>query len=159
MTVKKSWKAFLICAAGAVCLAGPACDSEHNVNAGNLVTVSGQVFMSRLNRAGASDVTVVIEKAEDSSTPSIIPDIIVRTDANGRYEARFSLSYPDGGGVFDITPVFVEQSMRILMVSPENRIYDLGPGFTFQAGKKYNIWDVFLEDFSSPADTSKAPAL
>ena len=159
MTVKKIWKTFLICAAGAVCLVSSACDSEHNVNAGNLVTVSGQVFMSRLNRAGAPDVTVVIEKAEDSSTPSIIPDIIVRTDANGRYEARFSLSYPDGGGVFDITPVFVEQSMRILMVSSENRIFDLGAGFTFQVGKKYNIWDVFLEDFSSPADSSKAPAL
>jgi len=159
MTVKKIWKTFLICAAGAVCLVSSACDSEHNVNAGNLVTVSGQVFMSRLNRAGAPDVTVVIEKAEDSSTPSIIPDIIVRTDANGRYEARFSLSYPDGGGVFDITPVFVEQSMRILMVSSENRIFDLGAGSTFQVGKKYNIWDVFLEDFSSPADSSKAPAL
>ena len=92
--------------------------------------------------------TVVLEKSEGSSSPSYIPDIFVRTDENGHWRARFSLSYPDGGGVFEITPMMVEESMRIIMFSPEAEIYDLGDGFTFQAGKTYHIWDVFLEDFS-----------
>lgn len=127
--------------------AAGACDNERNVNAGNLVTVSGYVFQSRINRVGVVDVTVHVEKAEDSSSPNAIPDQQVRTDANGRWEVRFSLSYVSGGGTFEVVPNFIEESMRILMVSPENKFFDLGSGFSFQAGKSYNIWDVYLEDF------------
>ena len=130
------------------------CSNEHNIHAANLVTVDGYVFFSRTQRVGVPDVTVVIEKSEESTTPTVIPDIIVRTDANGRWEARFTLSYPDGGGVFDIAPQFVEESMRILFVSPEARMLDLGSGFTFQLGKTYHIWDVFLEDFVRADSTS-----
>ncbi len=126
-----------------------ACDSHQNVNAGNLVTVNGFVFQSRTQRVGVPGVTVLIEKSEDSGTPAVIPDIFVTTDRNGRYEARFNLSYPDGGGPFDITPQYVEESMRILMVAPEGGMQDLGAGFTFQTGKTYRIWDVFLEDFGA----------
>jgi len=31
---------------------------------------------------------------------------------------------------------------------------DLGSGFTFQLGKTYHIWDVFLEDFVWADSTS-----
>ncbi|MBN2287997.1 MAG: hypothetical protein JXQ83_01595 [Candidatus Glassbacteria bacterium] len=130
-----------------------ACDNEHNVNAGNLVTVDGYVFQSRTQRVGVPDVTVVLEKSPDSGSPNIIPDLFIRTDENGHWRARFSLSYPDGGGVFDITSQYYEESMRIIMFSSESRIFDLGDGFTFQAGKTYQIWDVFLEDFAA-ADTT-----
>ncbi len=135
-------------------LAALACSDEHNVNSANLVTLDGQVYRSRTQRTGVADVTVIVEKSEESTSNSVIPDIFVRTDANGRWEAKFSLSYPDGGDVADLTPVMVEESMRILMVSPEARFLDLGGGFTFQAGKTYHIWDVYLEDFG--ADSTSA---
>jgi len=136
----------LLLAAGAIIWTA-ACENEHNLNVGNLVTLDGFVFLSRAQRVPVPNILVVIEKGEDSSSPTVIPDIFARTDENGHWRARFTLSYPDGGGVFDITPAYVEESMRIIMFSPELRIYDLGSGFTFQAGKTYNIWDVFLEDF------------
>lgn len=135
-------------------LAALACSDEHNVNSANLVTLDGQVYRSRTQRTGVADVTVIIEKSEESSSPSIIPDIFVRTDANGRWEAKFSLSYPDGGDVADLEPVMVEESMRILMVSPEARFLELGGGFTFQAGKTYHLWDVYLEDFGADSTSS-----
>ena len=146
------WKAFLIALAGAGLLAFSSCDNAHNVNAGNLVTVEGYVFVSRTQRTGAPDVKVIIEKAEDSTTDAEIPDVIVNTDASGRWEARFTLSYPGGAGVTDIQPQYVEESMRILMVSNESRFLDLGSGFTFQLGKTYKIWDVFLEDFGASVE-------
>lgn len=126
-----------------------ACDSEHNVNVGNLVTVDGYVFRSRTERVGVPDITVLIEKSEESTSPNIIPDIFVRTDENGHWRARFTLGYLDGGGVMNITPAYYEESMRIVMISSEYRVFDLGSGFGFQAGKTYNFWDVFLEDFIS----------
>ncbi|MCE5271017.1 hypothetical protein LLH00_07000 [bacterium] len=135
-------------------LAALACSDEHNVNSANLVTVDGQVYRSRTQRTGVADVTVIVEKSEESASNSVIPDIFVRTDANGRWEAKFSLSYPDGGDVADLTPVMVEESMRILMVSPEARFLDLGGGFTFQAGKTYHIWDVYLDDFGADSTAS-----
>jgi hypothetical protein len=126
-----------------------ACENEHTVNVGNLVTVDGYVFQSRTNRVGVPDVTVVIEKGEESGSGGEIADIFLRTDQNGHYNARFSLGYVDvGGGVTDITPVYVEESMRIVMLSSEALVFDLGAGFTFQTGKTYKIWDVFLEDFT-----------
>ncbi len=124
-----------------------ACENEHNLNVGNLVTVDGYVFRSRTERVGVPDIAVVLEKSEESSSPSVIPDIFVRTDEKGHWQTRFTLSYPDGGGVLDITPQYVEESVRIVMFSSESRVYDLGSGFTFQAGKTYKVWDVFLEDF------------
>ncbi|MBW7996648.1 MAG: hypothetical protein FVQ81_08810 [Candidatus Glassbacteria bacterium] len=91
----------------------------------------------------------------------MIPDVIVRTDENGRYEARFTLGYstggPEGGssGIggdpFTPVPEVLEESMRILMVSPENKFFDLGSGFTFQIGKRYDIWPVFLNQFGQQA--------
>ena len=135
------------CAAFSLLIVAAACSNEHNVNSVNLVTLDGQVYRSRAQRVGVADVTVIVEKSEESSSPSVIPDIFVRTDQNGRWEAKFSLSYPDGGDVTDITPQMVEESMRILMISPSTQFLDLGSGFTFQAGKTYHIWDVFLEDF------------
>lgn len=134
----------LVAALALVCMA---CSNEHNVNSTNLITIDGQVFRSRTQRVGVADVTVIVEKSKASSSSSVIPDIFVRTDNNGRWEAKFSLSYPDGGDVMDITPVYVEESMRILMISPSAQILDLGEGFTFQAGKTYHVWDVFLDDF------------
>ena len=131
-----------------------ACENEHNVNTGNLVTVDGYVFQSRVNRVGVPDVTVVIEKGEESGSAGEIADIFLRTDQNGHYRARFSLGFVDGGGgVVNITPVYVEESMRIVMFSSESLVYDLGSGFTFQLGNTYKIWDVFLEDFTSPDST------
>lgn len=131
-----------------------ACENERNVNAGNLVTVDGYVFQSRTNRIGVPDVTVVIEKGEESGSAGEIADIFLRTDENGHYRTRFNLGYVDGGGgVTDITPVYVEESMRIVMFSSESKVYDLGAGFTFQIGKTYKIWDVFLEDFVLPDST------
>lgn len=141
-------------------LAG-SCDNERNVNAGNLITVSGYVFQSAEVRVGVADVTVVIEKSEESSSPTVLPDIIVHTDANGRYEARFTLGYSTAGGStsgegssggtsgdpYTPIPQVIEESMRILMVSPEGKFFDLGSGFTFQIGKKYDIWPVFLNQF------------
>ena len=149
MAHQNIWKAFLIALAGAGLLAFSSCDNAHNVYAGNLVTVEGYVFISRTQRTGAPDVKVIIEKSEESSTPAEIPDVIVSTDKNGRWEASFTLSYPGGAGVTDIEPQYVEESMRILMVSNENKFFDLGSGFTFQVGKTYKIWDVFLEDFGA----------
>ena len=141
--------------------------NERNVNAGNLITVSGYVFQSQDIHVGVADVTVVIEKSEESSSSTILPDIIVHTDQNGRYEARFTLGYAvegdntsgTGSSSTSVTnsdpytpvPLVIEESMRILMVSPENKFFDLGSGFTFQAGKKYNIWPVFLSDFGGQA--------
>lgn len=150
MAHQNIWKAFLITLAGLGLLAFSSCDNAHNVHAGNLVTVEGYVFISRTQRTGAPDVRVILEKSEESSTPAEIPDVIVTTDNNGRWEARFTLSYPGGGGVTDIQPQYVEESMRILMVSNENKFFDLGTGFTFQVGETYKIWDVFLEDFGAP---------
>ncbi|MFH1071770.1 MAG: hypothetical protein V1794_19285 [Candidatus Glassbacteria bacterium] len=129
--------------------AATACDNEHNVNAGNLVTLSGYVFKSRYNRVGVADVTVHVEKSPESGSPTAIPDFQVRTDAKGRWEVRFTLSYTSGNSPLEVVPQFIEESMRILMVSPENKFLDLGSGFSVQAGKIYNIWDVFLEDFVS----------
>ena len=43
--------------------------------------------------------------------------------------------------------------MSIVMISSESLVYDLGEGFTFQAGKTYKIWDVFLEDFAELEST------
>jgi len=149
MAYQKIWKAFLITLAGTGLLVFSSCDNAHNVHAGNLVTVEGYVFISRTQRTGAPDVKVIIEKSEESSTEAVIPDVIVSTDENGRWQARFTLSYPGGVGVTDIQPQYVEESMRILMVSNENKFLDLGAGFTFQAGKTYKIWDVFLEDFGA----------
>ncbi|MEA2064001.1 MAG: hypothetical protein U9P14_09915 [Gemmatimonadota bacterium] len=141
---------FQLCLAAAALLLGLSCDNEHNVNAGNLVTVGGYVFQSRTQRVGVSDVTVVIEKGEESSTANTIPDQFVRTDENGHWSIQFTLSYVDGtGSVVGITPGYIEESMRIVMFSSESRMYDLGAGFTFQVGKTYNIWDVFLEDFTA----------
>lgn len=140
----------------ALALLSIACGNEHNVNSVNLVTVDGQVFRSRTQRVGVADVTVIVEKSAESSSPSIIPDQFTRTDVNGRWEVKFSLSYPDGGDVTDITPVYAEESMRILMVSPNGEFLDLGAGFTFQVGKTYHIWDVFLEDFGSGDNNSIA---
>lgn len=159
--------AMLVAATLLTLLAG-SCDNEHNVNAGNLITVSGYVFQSPDVRVGVADITVVIEKSEESSSPTILPDIIVHTDQNGRYEARFTLGYAvedgttggtTGGSSTSVTnndpytpiPQVLEESMRILMVSPENNFFDLGSGFTFQAGKKYDIWPVFLSDFGAQA--------
>lgn len=150
MAHQNIWKAFLITLAGLGLLAFSSCDNAHNVHAGNLVTVEGYVFISRTQRTGAPDVRVILEKSEESSTPAEIPDVIVTTDNNGRWEARFTLSYPGGVGVTDIQPQYVEESMRILMVSNENKFFDLGTGFTFQVGETYKIWDVFLEDFGAP---------
>jgi len=147
MADKKIWKLFLILIAGATSFILLSCDVEKNINASNLVTIDGHVFFSRTKRVGVPGITVVIEKSTESSTMAVIPDIFVRTDENGRWEAKFTLSYPDGGGVMDITPQYVEESIRILMVSPETRMLDLGSGFTLQVGKTYHIWDVFLEDF------------
>jgi len=149
MAHQKIWKAFLIALAGAALMAFSSCDNAHNVHAGNLVTVQGYVFVSRTQRTGAPDVRVIIEKAEESTTEAQIPDVIVTTDENGRWEARLTLSYPGGTGVTDIQPQYVEESMRILMVSNESAFLDLGAGFTFQAGQIYKIWDVFLEDFGA----------
>ena len=140
-------RTLLALAALVASFAATACDNERNVNAGNLVTVTGYVFQSRINRVGVADVTVHVEKAEDSSSPNPIPDQQVRTDAKGRWEVRFSLSYAISGSPVEVVPYFLEESMRILMVSPENKFYDLGSGFTFQVGKSYSIWDVYLEDF------------
>jgi hypothetical protein len=134
-------------------LAG-SCDNERNVHAGNLVTVSGYVFQSPDVRVGVPDVTVVIEKSEESTSTTVIPDIIVHTDQNGRYEARFTLGYSTAGeGADPYTPVpeMLEESMRILMVSPANQYFDLGSGFTFQVGKKYDIWPVYLNQFGQQA--------
>jgi hypothetical protein len=131
-----------------------ACSNDHNVNsAANLITVDGQVFLSRTQRVGVADVTVILEKSDVSTSKTVLPDIMVRTDANGRWEAKFSLGYT-GAGVTDIAPVVLEESMRILMVSPETLTNDLGAGFTFQAGKTYHIWDVFLEDFAAGSSTA-----
>ena len=146
------------------------CDNEQGVHAGNLVTVAGYVYQSPEVRVGVADVTVVIEKGEESGSATIIPDIIVHTDANGRYEARFTLGYTTGAGEtpsggssgesggqstggdpFTPVPQILEESMRILMVSPENKFFDLGSGFTFQTGKHYDIWPVFLNDFGQQA--------
>ncbi len=146
------------------------CDNEQGVNAGNLVTVAGYVYQSAEVRVGVADVTVVIEKSEESSSATILPDILVRTDENGRYEARFTLGYttggsavtggssgqsgtqqPSGGDPFTPVPQIIEESMRILMVSPESKFFDLGSGFTFQSGKRYDIWPVFLTDFGQLA--------
>lgn len=139
-------------------LLAASCDNEQGVHAGNLVTVSGYVYQSAEIRVGVADVTVVIEKSEESSSSTIIPDIIVHTDQNGRYEARFTLGYTTGGsedesGGDPMTPVplILEESMRILMVSPESKFFDLGSGFTFQIGKRYDIWPVFLSDFGQLA--------
>jgi hypothetical protein len=41
--------------------------------------------------------------------------------------------------------------MRILMVAPEGKMWDLGSGFTFKIGQTYHIWDIFLEDFVQPS--------
>lgn len=149
MVHQNIWKAFLITLAGLGLLSFPSCDNAHNVHAGNLVTVEGYVFAARTQRAGVPDVRVIIEKSEESTTEAVIPDVIVTTDENGRWEARFTLSYPGGSGVTDIQPQYVEESMRILMVSNENTFFDLGAGFTFQVGQTYKIWDVFLEDFGA----------
>ena len=150
-------------------LLAASCDNEQGVHAGNLVTVAGYVYQSAEVRVGVADVTVVIEKSEESGSATIIPDIIVHTDANGRYEARFTLGYTTGGDAsatggssgesggqstggdpFTPVPQVIEESMRILMVSPENKFFDLGSGFTFQAGERYDIWPVFLSDFGQP---------
>ena len=157
----------MLVAATLLTLLAGSCDNERNVNAGNLITVSGYVFQSQDVRVGVADITVVIEKSEESSSSTILPDIIVHTDQNGRYEARFTLGYAVEGGTTGGTdgsssgtttgdpytpiPQVLEESMRILMVSPENKFFDLGSGFTFQAGKKYDIWPVFLSDFGTQA--------
>ena len=151
MAGKTLRKASLIVIAGLTGLLWSSCDTEKNVHAGNLVTVDGHVFLSRTQRSGVSNVTVILEKGKDSGTPAVIPDIIVHTDENGHWEARFTLSYPDGGDVMDITPQYVEESMRILMVAPEGKMWDLGSGFTFKIGQTYHIWDIFLEDFVQPS--------
>ncbi len=161
----------LVLAAVLLPLLAGSCDNERNVNAGNLVTVTGYVYQSSEVRVGVADVTVVIEKSEESSSATIIPDIIVHTDQNGRYEARFTLGYTTGGSAvtggssgqsgtqqpagggdpFTPVPQVLEESMRILMVSPESKFFDLGSGFTFQSGKRYDIWPVFLTDFGQLA--------
>jgi hypothetical protein len=161
----------LMLAAALLTLLAGSCDNERNVNAGNLITVSGYVYQSPDVRVGVADVTVVIEKSEESSSATILPDIIVRTDQNGRYEARFTLGYSTGGGdtggdtggstggtsgtgdPFTPVPLVIEESVRILMVSPENKYYDLGSGFTFQAGQKYDIWPVFLNQFGEMTES------
>ena len=158
----------LVLTAMLLSLLAVSCDNERNVHAGNLVTVAGYVYQSAEVRVGVADVTVVIEKSEESSSATIVPDIIVRTDENGRYEASFTLGYSSGGSdgsssgssgedggttggsdPFTPVPIVIEESMRILMVSPENRFYDLGSGFTFQTGKHYDIWPVFLNEFGT----------
>ncbi len=146
-------------------LLAASCDNEQGVHAGNLVTVVGYVYQSAEVRVGVADVTVVIEKSEESGSATIVPDIIVHTDENGRYEARFTLGYATGDGAtsggssgdggeqstggdpYTPVPQILEESMRILMVSPENKFLDLGSGFSFQIGKQYDIWPVFLSDF------------
>lgn len=159
----------LVLAALLLPLLATSCDNEQGVHAGNLVTVAGYVFQSPEVRVGVGDVTVVIEKGEESGSATIIPDIIVHTDENGRYEASFTLGYtssdagstggtsdesggqPTGGDPFTPIPQVLEESMRILMVSPENKFFDLGSGFTFQIGKHYDIWPVFMSDFGQQA--------
>lgn len=159
----------LVLAALLLPLLATSCDNEQGVHAGNLVTVAGYVYQSAEVRVGVADVTVVIEKGEESGSATIIPDIIVHTDENGRYEARFTLGYTggtdgasggtsgesdgqsSGGDPFTPVPQVLEESMRILMVSPENKFFDLGSGFTFQIGKHYDIWPVFLNDFGQQA--------
>jgi len=135
----------LIAASAIVWLA--ACDNEHNVNVGNLVTVEGFVFQSRTNRIGVADVLVIIEAGEEAS--SFVSDVFVRTDENGHWQARFTLGYTDGGGVMNITPQYQEGNMRIIMYSSEYRIFDLGFGYSFQVGKTYKVEEVFLEDFTT----------
>lgn len=164
----------LMLAATLIALLAGSCDNEHNVNAGNLITVTGYVFQSPDVRVGVPDVTVVIEKSEESSSQTVLPDIIVHTDANGRYEARFTLGYSTGGtdggtsssgtsgttsgtsgttGGDPYTPIpqMIEESIRILMVSPEGDFFDLGSGFTFQTGQRYDIWPVYLNQFGELA--------
>jgi hypothetical protein len=161
----------LVMAALLLPLLATSCDNEQGVHAGNLVTVAGYVYQSAEVRVGVADVTVVIEKSDESSSATIVPDILVHTDENGRYEARFTLGYSTGGGdassggssgdgggqssggdPFTPVPQIIEESMRILMVSPENKFFDLGSGFTFQVGKHYDIWPVFLNDFGQQTD-------
>lgn len=145
MTGKDLFK-FRFCLVAAAAIAWfAACDNEHNVNVGNLVTVEGFVFQSRTNRIGEADVLVVIEAAEGST--SFVSDVFVRTDENGHWQARFTLGYAEGGGVTDITPQYMEGNMRIILYSSEYRVFDLGFGYSFQAGKSYKVEDVFLEDF------------
>ena len=152
MTEKKLLKlcSRLMVAAAIVWFA--ACENEHNLNVGNLVTVEGFVFQSRTNRVGVADVLVVIEAIEEES--SLVSDVFVRTDEKGHWQARFSLGYPDGGGVMDITPQYIEGNMRIILYSSEYRVFDLGAGYSFQAGKTYKVEEVFLEDFTE-ADTAE----
>ena len=147
-------------AATLLALLAGSCDNERNVNAGNLVTVSGYVFQSPELQVGVADITVVIEKSEESSSQTVLPDIIVHTDKNGRYETSFTLGYSSpesgesggsssSGDPYTPVPEVLEESMRILMVSPDNKFFDLGSGFTFQIGKKYDIWPVYLTQFGT----------
>lgn len=135
-----------------------ACSNEHNVNSGNLVTMSGFVFQSRTNKVPVPGVTVIVEKSEESSSAAIIPDQFTVTDENGRWEVKYSLGYLSTGneGVIPVEPepIWIEESMRIIMFSPEGRVYDLGAGFSVQLGENYDLWDVFLSDFSAFSDST-----
>ena len=99
-----------------------ACSNDHNVNSGNLVTMSGFVFQSRTNKVPVPGVTVLVEKSSESSSAAIIPDQFTVTDESGRWEVKYSLSYLSTGDEKAIPvepiPIWMEESMRIIMFSP-----------------------------------------
>ena len=134
------------------------CSNEHNVNSGNLVTMSGFVFQSRTNKVPVPGVTVIVEKSEESSSESIIPDQFTITDESGRWEVKYSLGYLSTGDEdvipVDPEPVWIEESMRIIMFTSDGLVYDLGSGFSVQVGENYDLWDVFLTDFTVYSDST-----